>query len=336
MRIFFIIFVIAFLSCSQEDSNRENQNATSEDFSGWNVPIDDIGGGISQFPLMDDPEFVTVAQIEGLNRLNDNSLLGLLKVEDQVYAFPYDFTTRYEIINGSFDNEQLAFTYCPLTQSALCFNRKINSNESLTLKASGYLYRNNLIPMDIDSERCYSQMTTKVLKGGDEFERLNTYNIFETTWSLVKQYFPEAMVFTHDEIIACEMCNPEEAAINYEKLFGVIDEHFLTDEVYLYNYNNFSHSFNIDFININNRNTIIIGNKDKVIFNAFYIPPGITFTLLTNSEFPLILSDNEGNKWDIFGFAMEGPRTGLKLDAPKCYLSTQSDWENIFTSLIYR
>lgn len=35
--------------------------------------------------------------------------------------------------------------------------------------------------------------------------------------------------------------------------------------------------------------------------------------VVTEEELPIIMEDTEGNKWDIFGFALEGPRTGQRL-----------------------
>ena len=36
---------------------------------------------------------------------------------------------------------------------------------------------------------------------------------------------------------------------------------------------------------------------------------------VVNNELPIILLDNEGTKWDIFGRGVSGPRKGQKLDS---------------------
>lgn len=335
MRVFILLLLLLVVSCSEE-SAIVNNDVIPQDLNSWYVDEDDIGGGITNFPLMDEPEFISVSEMEGLNVLNDDAKLGLLKINNVVYAFPYDFTNRYEVVNGTFGDKHLAITYCPLTQSGLCFDRVLESNEIVTLKASGYLYNNNLIPNDINSNRFYSQMTTKVIKGDDSVLRLDTYNMLETNWNMVKTTFPNALVFKHDEVVLCVECDPSNSPFNNNNLFGVLHEHVFNDIVYLFDMDNFSNATRFENLSINNRNAIIVGNKSKSFINAFYVPAGIEFSVISESLFPLILSDNEGNKWDIFGFAIEGPRTGSNLEHPKSYFSTQSDWENMFNSLIYR
>jgi hypothetical protein len=40
----------------------------------------------------------------------------------------------------------------------------------------------------------------------------------------------------------------------------------------------------------------------------------------------IILEDNEGNQWDIFGKAVSGPRTGTKLNKPQSYIAYWFAW----------
>lgn len=66
---------------------------------------------------------------------------------------------------------------------------------------------------------------------------------------------------------------------------------------------------------VNNKKIVLAGNeKDNYIVSFERELEG---TLLefkaTQDDLPTILEDNEGNKWDIFGFAVEGPRKGKRL-----------------------
>ena len=61
---------------------------------------------------------------------------------------------------------------------------------------------------------------------------------------------------------------------------------------------------------------VLAGNaKDLYIVSFLRMLDGtlLEFTS-TNDELPIIMNDNEGNKWDVFGFAMEGPRKGQRLE----------------------
>ena len=79
---------------------------------------------------------------------------------------------------------------------------------------------------------------------------------------------------------------------------------------------------------------MVIGSKEKVFFNAFFVPSNLNFEVLDVSAFPNILNDNEGNIWDIFGYAVEGPRLGQKLDTPLSYVAAEWAWNNIYEDLI--
>ena len=335
MRYIYLLTFILFFCCSDKTSIVNEDDPIPVDLSSWYVPEDDIGGGISNFPIMDNPQFNSVLAIDALNYLSDNSRLGLLKINNQVYVFPYDFTSYFEVVNGVFNNQHLAITYCPLTLSAICFDRELDTNNIVTLKASGYLYNNNLIPTDINSTIFWSQMSTKVIKGEDNIQKLSTYNMIETTWSIVKNHFPQAQVFNHEDINVCSECNPPNPPINFNKLFGVINQHVFSDTVHLYNYSNFTNGINFEYLTVNGRDAIVVGSKNKIFFNAFYIPSNITFNVLDESEFPLILTDNEGNKWDIFGYSTQGPRLGQKLNNPTSYLAIPNSWVDLFENVVY-
>ena len=68
--------------------------------------------------------------------------------------------------------------------------------------------------------------------------------------------------------------------------------------------------------NFENVNLILIGSKDIDYMMAFNrtLADGTLgdFEALQN-ELPLVMQDSEGNKWDVFGTAIEGPRTGETL-----------------------
>ena len=48
---------------------------------------------------------------------------------------------------------------------------------------------------------------------------------------------------------------------------------------------------------------------------AFLNNENLTFEAVSNN-YPVVLKDNEGNEWDLFGTALSGPRIGQKLEQP--------------------
>ncbi len=62
---------------------------------------------------------------------------------------------------------------------------------------------------------------------------------------------------------------------------------------------------------------VLAGNtKDSYIVSFERELDGVLLDFrATDAELPVIMDDNEGNKWDVFGFAVEGPRKGERLRA---------------------
>jgi hypothetical protein len=78
---------------------------------------------------------------------------------------------------------------------------------------------------------------------------------------------------------------------------------------------------------------IIVGNQKNQFITGFErtLEDGtlLDFTLLQQS-LPLILEDTEGNKWDIFGRAKEGPRTGESLKSVNGYIGFWFAWGSMY------
>ncbi|HMC01508.1 MAG TPA: DUF3179 domain-containing (seleno)protein [Flavobacteriaceae bacterium] len=325
-----ILFILYGCSNNSDDSQNKIVENISDD-SIWCVPIENIAGGTLNFPLIENPQFNSVSEIEAIGILNNSSKVALLKINDQVYVFPYDYTNYYEVINGNFGNHYLAISYCPITESALCFDRKISENETINMKASGYLYKENLVISDSCSKYFWSQMLNEGVKNSSKDIKLNTINIVETRWYIVKNYFQNALVFNHPNLLNCQ-CDGSIESIDMDNQFGVISND-IRKSVHLYGYDNFTTGTEIKYLNLNGKDIIIIGNKENIFINAFYIPTNLNFETLDLNMFQKILKDNHGNIWDIFGYAVEGPDIGHRLDSPKSYIAAPWAWNEFFDNI---
>ncbi|PIA81844.1 hypothetical protein BFR04_14080 [Gaetbulibacter sp. 4G1] len=331
MKRFIILTFILLVNCSTETSVKDNTDEVADNL--WCVPKTDIAGGGS-YEIKENPDYKSISEIDATGFLNDNSRLALLKINGQVYAYPYDYTNNFEVINDTFGDIPLAITYCPITESALSFDRRLPNGETITMKASGFLYKDNLIATDADLNYYWSQMAIRGLRESTKDIRLNTYNIIESYWLGVKTHFPNAMVFNHPDVANCN-CDETPVPIDFNNLLGVMHEHVFDDIVHLFSYSNFANGIEIDYTSVNSKNVIVVGSKEKVYFNAFYLPSNLTFTALDTSEFPNVLTDNEGNIWDAFGYAVSGNRQGQKLDSPKSYVAAEWAFKDIFKELVY-
>ncbi len=330
MKSFFLCTLLLLVGCST--SNEVNIPDDIET-SIWCVSEDNIAGS-GTYELMDDPQYVSVTEMETMDVLNENSRMALLNIDDKIYAYPYDYTNKYEVINDSFGDLHLAFSYCPQTESARCFNRKLSDNQTIKMIASGFLFKDNQVASDSDLKYFWSQMSSEGLREESKEIRLSTVNIIESAWSIVKDHFPNALVFNHPDFVGCN-CDEEPTPINYNNQFGVIHErNVFSDITHLFNYDNFKNGIGLDYAIVNGKTAMVVGSKNKIFFNAFYISSTMSFTPLNEDQFPNILSDNEGNIWNAFGVAIEGPRLGERLSNPKSYVAAPWAWKDIFEETI--
>ncbi|WP_341216442.1 DUF3179 domain-containing (seleno)protein [uncultured Wocania sp.] len=331
MKQFLILTFILLVNCSAENTTKDNNDEVLDNL--WCVPKTDIAGG-GTYPVKENPNYKSVSEVDAIGFLNENSRLALLKINGQVYAYPYDYTNNFEVINDTFGDVPLAITYCPITESALSFDRRLPNGEIIIMKASGFLYKDNLITTDANLKYYWSQMAIRGLRDSSKEIRLKTFNIIESYWLSVKTHFPNAMVFNHPDVADCN-CDEDPVPIDYNNLLGVIHEHVFDDIVHVFSYNNFSNGIELDYTSVNGQDVIIVGSKEKVYFNAFYLPSNLSFAALDVNEFPNVLIDNEGNIWDAFGYAVSGNRQGSKLNSPKSYVAAEWAFKDIFENIVF-
>ncbi len=325
------ICIAMFMACSQN----KNTDVIIEEIIDpieniWAVSTDDIKGGGKTYELMNDPQFVNVNDI---SNLNDDDKVALISFKGEVRVYPYYFTNYYEVVNDVFDGKNIAVSYCPLTKSGICFDRDID-NTTYEILASGYLYKDNMVPSDKDLTFLWSQMLMEVIGGDKVGKIIPNYNLIETNWKTVLTYFSDAKVFYHEKtFLDRNNTTSKQAPEDAEYIYGILNQK-VEDTIELFQYSKFN-TTTTSLINrvYNNQPVIILGNQDKFFVTSYYAKDDLTFSLLDESNFPVILSDDEGNKWNIFGYAVEGPRKGEQLKSPRSYVAQYWAWKDFYSNL---
>ena len=139
-------------------------------------------------PSLDNPKWVNAQQA---NYLSDDDLVVGLKYENQQYALPHLILRWHEVVNLP----TLTVTYCPLTGSALAFNRA--QAPGSTFGVSGLLYRNNLILYDrTEQGSLWSQMKAKGICGPEKGVPLEQLPVSEMTWAGWKALHPNTKLLS--------------------------------------------------------------------------------------------------------------------------------------------
>ena len=132
---------------SDDDLGDGSEDATDVDTESWLIPVNEVfGGGPGKdgIPAISNPKFKPDSTI---TFLSDDDLVIGVKFEGQLRTYAHLILDWHEIVNDNLGQRYFALTYCPLTGSAIAWDRNLGG-EVTTFGVSGLLYNTNLIPYD--------------------------------------------------------------------------------------------------------------------------------------------------------------------------------------------
>lgn len=158
----------------------------------------DGGVGVGGIPSLENPEFVSANDpaaryLDETQQFDDPRVVGVL-VDGEPYAIPHNILWWHEIVNLDFPNGlQISVTYCPLTGSALVFDRE--AIDGAELGVSGLLFQNNLIMFDRrDNRSLWPQMMRQARCGVEDGRTLDMYPAVNLQWSAWESMYPGTLV----------------------------------------------------------------------------------------------------------------------------------------------
>ncbi len=346
--LFYLIAIMSLLvSCSSNSDSNSFQNSNFNNGNGndnngndnnagnnsqeWLIPVSQVfdgGPGKDGIPSIDNPMFVNLNSTEA-NYLNDDDLvIGIVK-GNEVKAYPHLILDWHEIINDIIFGGRITISYCPLTGTAFGWESSSN-NQFSTFGVSGLLYNTNLILYDRNTNSNWSQLKLQCVNGPQIGDIPNLINIVETDWLTWKTNFPNTKVLSlntgfsrpygtypygdyvsNNEFILFPVSPWNTTLPSKERVHAIIDRDSSTSKVYQFSV--FTDGKIIKEV-INGVEYLIIGKGNLI--NSFKLTiehSELEFNLVSDIT-SILFNDNEGNKWNIFGKAIEGPRLGEQLD----------------------
>ncbi|MEX2466301.1 MAG: DUF3179 domain-containing protein [Gemmatimonadota bacterium] len=161
------------------------------------VSTDDIFQllGPDAIPALTNPSIVGPDHEDAAYIAEEDRVVGLLS-DGQAYAFPLGILRWHENINIDLAGRRLAVSYCPLTGTALTFDREAIGGAELGV--SGLLFRNNLVLFDRGSEErsFFPQMLRSAQCGplARSGRQLPMVASWEMRWDAWKRLFPDTKV----------------------------------------------------------------------------------------------------------------------------------------------
>lgn len=365
---FGLVVLLYFAACSDEDmvlststnnmqdnqpadsSNTDSTNTNTTNDYNWLIPVDDVydgGPGKDGIPALRNPELINADEADYLE--NSDLVLGIVSGND-IVAYPHRILDWHEIINADLDGIRVAVNYCPLTGTGIGWDRFVNGSYT-TFGVSGLLYNSNLILYDRGSDSNWSQIRLDCVYGELAGTKAKTHSLIETTWETWKIMYPNTKVvstntgysrnynrypygdYKNSEALFFPVDPLDERLHLKERVHGLI----INDKAKVYRFSSFSSSNNIIVDQFEGEDLIIAGNVEKNFIISFVntIDNSLQFNSLEN-KLPVIMIDNEGNRWNIWGEAVEGPRTGEKLTPTQSFMGYWFAWGAFYpNALIY-
>lgn len=135
------------------------------DFCQHSVPYDEIRSGGPRkdgIPSVTDPRMETVS--EARQWLVDQSPVIVVAIEGEARAYPQAILMWHEIANDTVGGVPIAVTFCPLCNSAIVFDRRVDGRV-LEFGVSGFLRKSDMVMYDRQTESWWQQFIGEGIVG---------------------------------------------------------------------------------------------------------------------------------------------------------------------------
>ena len=339
-RLFLLLILSVIVASCGIFSSDSNDGLNVDEWLISESEVVDGGPGIDGIPAIDSPRFDNV---QNVNSFRDDRRITGIRMGDKLIAYPHQILDHHEIVNHEIDGEAVSVTFCPLTGTSVGAKRLIGGT-TLEYGVSGLLYRNNLVMYDRNTGSVWSQMQMRSVGGEFSGTDINHVQLIETSWADWKAMYPDSEVLTTDTGFGRNynifVYGEGYTTNNNDILFPIRNEddrlerknrvHTLLpsganeeSEVQSYAFKDFGPETTIHEDTFSGNNYLIVGNNELSLMNSFRLETefeqNLEFTPLDLSELPALMTDQHGNYWDAFGYALEGPDKGKQLTASRSF-----------------
>ena len=293
-----------------------------------------------QIPPIDEPTFETVEEASGW--LEDREPVALFELNGETRAYPLRILTWHEIVNDSVGNTPVVITYCPLCNTALAFDRRVDGT-ALTFGTSGLLRNSDLVMWDRQTESLWQQVTGEGIVGELAGKQLEFLPLSLVSWADFKQGFPDAQVLSQETGFSRAYgSNPYEFYDSSSRPFlfnGEIDDRYpAMERIVGVTVNDAAKGYPFSVIEEERAVNDEVGGEpiavfwgsedtasalsDRDIAEGRAIGAGVAYsreaggeTLTFAPEGESFRDEETGSTWNILGHAVEGPLAGEQLEA---------------------
>lgn len=345
---FCIIMTFILVSCSDDLSQPLANTPSTPSIPTppeWLIPTDlvfDGGPGKDGIPSVDNPQFTKATDIDFLS---ENDLVLGIRINDEIKAYPHPILDWHEIVNDRIGDASIALTYCPLTGTGVGWDRMFNGKET-TFGVSGLLYNTNLMPYDRETNSTWVQQRLDCVNGERVGDKAVLYSFVETKWSTWRNAYPESMVLntstgfnrdykrfpyndyrTNDNTILFPITNEDNRLPAKDRVLGVRNG----ESFRAFPFNTNHHELEVVTDHFDGMNLVVARSTTRNFIVAFQAAPGLTYTALSDVDFPMIIEDSNGIQYDLLGFTSD--HASEQLVRPEQFMGYWFSWGTFYPDI---
>jgi hypothetical protein len=167
------------------------------DFTRHSVPFSEFQSGgppRDGIPSIDRPRFLAVASTRFLA---DREPVVALEVDGDARAYPLQVLTWHEIVNDVVGGTPVAVTFCPLCNTALAFDRRVDGR-TLSLGTTGKLRNSDLVMYDRETESWWQQFGGEGIVGRYTGRALDRIPARIVSWAQFRREHPDGRVLSRE------------------------------------------------------------------------------------------------------------------------------------------
>jgi len=168
------------------------------DFTRARVPLEEFvsgGPGRDGIPAIDRPRFITATDVTDL--APDEPVIGLV-VGDEAKAYPLRTLIWHEIVNDEIGGVPVTVTYCPLCNTSIVFDRRIDERV-LDFGTTGMLRHSDLVMYDRQTESWWQQFSGQAIVGRLAGRSLSMLPSRLESWENFRQRAPSGRVLVPND-----------------------------------------------------------------------------------------------------------------------------------------
>lgn len=192
--LFALILVLSTVSVAKADPSNWAREWPNTDFARSAVPFSEIlSGGPPKdgIPAIWDPTHIAVSQEQ---RLADREPVLTYEHPGQVpRAYPIRYLMWHEIVNDIVGGLPIAVTFCPLCNTAMVFDARVNG-VAHSFGVSGKLRHSDMIMYDRETESWWQQATANAIVGAQLGAKLTQLPAWMESWADFRDRNPDGLV----------------------------------------------------------------------------------------------------------------------------------------------